>query len=189
MALEMARQLRAADEDIECLILLDARWDHLPARDLLRDDRIAVAAILREAAVRAGLNSVDGLEQALAGTSMDGILQNGLAWAQRVGALPRGLGTHALRRRLAVLRAHLGALSKYRPRPYSGATLFFEACDSESAERRADEDWDACATPSWRVEVVQGTHDSILTGAGALHIANRLRALFSPAPCAAAAPR
>jgi amino acid adenylation domain-containing protein len=189
VALEMAHQLRAANEDIECLILLDANWGHAGEHVLLDDDRVAVGAILREAAMRAGINRVDGLEQVLAERSLDELLQSGLAWAERAGALPRGLGTEALRRRLAVLRAHLRALSAYQPRPYAGTTLFFEASESARSGKRLHEEWAAYSAASWRVEVVQGTHDSMLAGTGALHLAGRLRALLSSPLGASEAPR
>jgi thioesterase domain-containing protein len=99
-----------------------------------------------------------------------------------------GTGIAEIRRLAAACKAHLRALSRYAPRPYSGSTVLFSAKGGRSGQ---DHRWKTLC-PKLCVEPVPGDHFSMLREPHARVLAERLddflqesdgsRVGFSPPP-------
>jgi thioesterase domain-containing protein/acyl carrier protein len=194
IALEMARRLAAAGEEVEILALLDAQAP-VPAAGSADEMGVlawAAADLGRpfDAATAAGV-------EALAG---DARLLRALEWINAAGPLLPAGDPEPLRRLVATLRATLRAWAAYRPAaPYGGRTVLFQAAERVAADREAAVSHGGPETagdflPAWRglapgavSEPVPGGHYTLLDEPHAAALAERLRAALGAESGAVAA--
>jgi len=181
VAFEMARQLRAMEEDVELLALVDSYAPGHPG---------GVPADLEEAAVRAlfardlaGLlgrplpAAAGGLER----LSPDTPLAEAFAAAQAVGLLPPELDFAETTRMLAAFRANLKRLQGYAGAPYPGRLVLFRAAPPGAAppvESDATLGWESLAA-AVEVEPIEGDHYSLVRPPAVEALAARLSARLS----------
>ena len=149
MAVEMARRLREAGEDVPLLTLMD-----VPCRDVLPGppgDAELLAQVL-PAAIRPPDDELRGLgpEEQLA---------HAVARAEAAGGLPAGFDAAEAGRFFRVLRANVGALFAYEPRTYEGPVLFFRARERRPHDPpRPELPWIDLAAGGIEIHVVPGDH-------------------------------
>ncbi|HET7233234.1 MAG TPA: amino acid adenylation domain-containing protein [Longimicrobium sp.] len=174
VAFEAARQLRAAGEEIGCLVLIDPPtavrapgWHDEAAflEDTLRD--------LLGGHLPAGFNP--GELRALDADERVAWLH---AEAVRAGALPAELEASRLASLLRVRRANLAALRSYQPATFDGPALLLRAAErpvaTGDAPRRLD--WASLCTGGVEVHTVPGSHHTLLREPHVAMLAERLRA-------------
>lgn len=145
IALEAARQLAANGEKVALVAMFDTSLSHSDDAEQKVGDSQAMPWIARQ------LN----LPLAeLAGLSLDRQWQRIAEQADLV----EGGEAVGIRRLAAVCRAHLAALAAYRPRPYQGRAVLFQAVGEE---RSSDRRWQLIF-PGLRVERVPGDHFTML---------------------------
>jgi thioesterase domain-containing protein/acyl carrier protein len=156
IALEVAHQLRAADQEVALVALLDT---------YLSSDELPVEAadehsVLRWLAPHLNL-SLEKLKR----------LPLEQQW-ERIAAQTQaaeGIGMIEIRRLAQVCIAHLSALASYTPAPYPGRVVLFQAKTDEDLDPR----WQSLC-PYLRVEMVPGNHYSMLRKPHAKVLADRL---------------
>jgi thioesterase domain-containing protein/acyl carrier protein len=159
VAYEMARQLRAAGEDVGLLALFDTFARHGPRRSTLpywfgqRDNRLddlrpsSVARYLGRGARNVARNARTQLRRRLFGV--------GWRLSERTAPdIPQ-----LLRRPVA---ANLLASRRYRMRPYDGDAVLFSAADFRRDHDHMVENWRRLVAGRLTVHEVPGTHNEIL---------------------------
>jgi thioesterase domain-containing protein len=174
VAWEMAKTLREQGGEVDLLVLIDTpapgRVTGQPLLDLDEISDIdlvvyhlvpeldpAAAEALRTEAAR--LNDLEAVLQA----------------AQRLGALPEGIGTAQVQALLRTFRANARAASRYEPRPYDGRILLIRATESVS---RLDSQlgWGDLFAGEREILDAEGDHYTILQGEAVYALARTLRA-------------
>jgi amino acid adenylation domain-containing protein/thioester reductase-like protein len=164
LALEAARQLRAAGHRVGLLALLDTR---LSAGDVGRQE-IEENSLLRWIAPRVAI-ALEELQQ----LPLDRQWQ---AIAERV-ARADWVGADEVRRLAAVCLAQLAAVARYEAEVYPEPAVLFQA---EAARVQLDERW-AAFCPRLTVERVPGNHYSLLRKPHVEVLARHLRRHFGTA--------
>ncbi len=169
VALEMARQLRAAGGEVAWLWLFDTvRQRDGWAPD---DEEELLACALGE-----DLGSEPDAMRAHAATGT-AELEAWLAERYRQAALvPPGFGAAQAHAYLARRRAHAHAANRYRPRPYGGRITLFWARDRPGREPHdAWREWEELAAGDLEVIEVPGRHETILRRPAVATVAGLLR--------------
>jgi thioesterase domain-containing protein/aryl carrier-like protein len=139
VAFELARRRTGAGERVELLLLLDTVPPPLPPPQEapgLDAELVRTAAFARDLGLSAA--DFDLRPEELQELDAEQRFAHLLRAAVRAGRLPAGAGADALRRRLAVYHATVGAAHRYRPRePWPGAALLVQAA-AEAARRDLD---------------------------------------------------
>jgi thioesterase domain-containing protein len=164
IAFEMARRLDQAGEPIGVLAFIDTFHPRMPLPQI--DMRTRLDRLRREGTsyLRDGL---DRLRKSLQDA------RDGRRLAKHVAAgepIPLAL------RELHLIRHFERAQSRYRPEPWPGKALLFRAEQIDYYFRAGGPlyGWDQSVLGGIEVIPVPGNHDSIMLGANAVRIANRL---------------
>lgn len=181
LALEMARRLRAAGDEVPFVGLLDSYLSQ-------RRDR-SPGAVLRLFSKELGLR-LEGAaldEERLLQSSEEEAIELLVEHLERTRALGGELDAAGLRRRLHVFRAGLQAFDEYRGRRFPGQVTLLQA-----RERRGDDRIERTWEP-WVerlvLQPVPGTHDSMLRPPSVDTVARRLRTALAAADRAPRGPR
>ena len=146
VALEMARQAEKIGQKIALLALLDTHLSLIEFERLKLDDE----SIIRWIAPNLDIPVAD-----LKNKTLD---QQWERIAREADLADEGFGVVEIRRLATVCRAHLAAMSRYSPQPYSGRTILFQA---KAGLGRLDPRWKSFC-PHLSVEHVPGNHYSML---------------------------
>jgi thioesterase domain-containing protein len=173
VAFEMARQLREEGEEVSFLTLLDTR---APSPHPQPEDPLdTLAAFAGDLGFRP-----EELEEAAgvaAGLAPDEALDLLLDRAESSGLLPPRIGRERLRRRFEVFGSNRRARFGYRPRPYGGRVVLFEASESPSAGR----EWNPWMSGEVRRKSIPGDHYSVLRPPAVGILAHELEACLEEA--------
>jgi thioesterase domain-containing protein/acyl carrier protein len=161
VAIEIARRLRAAGEQVAFLGLFDA----YPATCGAPRDRAELVAGLWGHALGFAADDIAGLDEDSCAAF---VLARGIA----AGALPEGYGREDALRQVRVLEANLRAYVEHAPGPYSGEAVLFAA--SGNAAPVSARDWENVVQGGVTVELVSGDHFGMLQPP---HVAVLARAL------------
>ncbi|MEM7586222.1 MAG: alpha/beta fold hydrolase, partial [Acidobacteriota bacterium] len=189
IAFEMARQLRAADEDVALLVLLDSPClDQLPPRP---DEAQILASVFNGSCPL----DVDTLRDLLASQNLDTVLQRiSEAAAERAEAVAAGSNgngasapepspdgqptTHRdeVRRLYRVSSANVNALYTYEPEPQPVSAMFLRAAHRREVDaQRPELPWVALAEDGIEIQPVPGDHVSMNYPPNVDEVARRLR--------------
>ncbi|MCB1058204.1 MAG: hypothetical protein KDD11_22120, partial [Acidobacteria bacterium] len=173
LAFEMARQLRAAGEEVEVLVLVDPQLPPLAAADeatLLGRfglDLLAANPGLAPATGALDARALEGLDPRL---GLDGLLRR----ARRRGLLPEDLPHDEVARAFDTFRHHHELLTRYRPEATTGPALLLRA-GSGTVDAAG---WRRLLPQVVTVDL-PGDHYSLVVGAGAAELARHLSAALA----------
>ncbi|HEV2149751.1 MAG TPA: amino acid adenylation domain-containing protein, partial [Longimicrobiaceae bacterium] len=174
VAFEMARQLRAAGDEVEVLALLDA------PRAVRAADAEDEAAFLVEAlrGMAEGRLPASFSEARLRALPTRERVEYVRAEAVAAGVLPADVDAGRLHDLLRVRRAHLRALRSYLPGEYDGRVLFFQAAERPAGAPPGDRviDWEALCRGGVEVLSAAGDHFTMLQEPRVQSLAASLRA-------------
>ncbi|HEV2735239.1 MAG TPA: alpha/beta fold hydrolase, partial [Longimicrobiaceae bacterium] len=165
IAFEMARQLEAAGETVERLVLIDSRSPRLdhPDAKVPRNELHLVRMFARDLGLPANRLPVpdaearDGGEVAYLGKVLDA--------AGAAGLLPRRLDLARMQHLYGIFRINVQAMHEYRPGGYGGRITLLRSRQRPLAERlfrsRAA-GWERVARGGVEVRTVPGTHHTML---------------------------
>jgi amino acid adenylation domain-containing protein len=160
VAYEMARQLEAAGEETEKLVLIDSQvpWLHDPKRTLPRDEILLVQSFAQDLGLAGGRMPAPDAETRAAG---------GLAYLRRLlegahasGLVPGGLDLGRMQHLYGIFRINLTAAYEYRPGSYGGPVTLLRATERRLAERlfrKKSMGWERVVR-RLEVRMVPGTH-------------------------------
>ncbi|MET0396637.1 MAG: non-ribosomal peptide synthase/polyketide synthase [Longimicrobiaceae bacterium] len=156
VAFEMARQLEAAGEEVEALVLVDSRAPHLVAPHLAApgDDLPLVRAFAEDLGIPADRLPAPDAESGDAGGAA--YLGRVLEHARAAGLLPGGLDPARMGQLYGVFRSNLRALYEYRPGSYGGRATLLRAAEGGSGTRAGG--WERVVRGGLEVRTVPGTH-------------------------------
>jgi len=171
-AYEMARQLVAAGGEVALLALLDSTVPAgVPAGSLSEP----LARFVEDLAVSAGAHPPI-LPAGVASRPSRDQVEEVEALLREAGLIPPELSRRQLRARLAVFVAGFRAVHAYRPGPFRGRVVLFEAEGSRHANVR----WDAFAHGGMTRVTVPGDHYTILRPPYVAWLADALRSCLGP---------
>ncbi|MFD2169209.1 amino acid adenylation domain-containing protein [Tumebacillus lipolyticus] len=169
VAIEMARQLEQAGEEVESVILIDSQ---------LREDKSEMdelAMFAHDLASRYGKQiSSEKLAQYNMLQTEGERLRFLLEQLAELELIPAEYKLEQIKPWIAVFRANLRALRRYSPKGYDRPVMLFRADSSMSRERREHNGWEAVLTNIGTVEV-RATHHSIIRAPQVQHIAELLQ--------------
>ncbi|HYH82411.1 MAG TPA: amino acid adenylation domain-containing protein [Longimicrobium sp.] len=179
VAYEMARQLEAAGEAVEALLLIDAP---VPWGDPEPDDRV----LLRSFALQLGLplERLGPASHAVAALPPEERFGAALEAARADGVVPPELDADRLRALYRVYEANVRALQRYRPGAYGGSLVLLRA-DGQPAAPGVDPayGWGERARGEVRVVSLPGDHFGVVREPHVRTLAAKLSAfLGGPAP-------
>ncbi|MEW5930923.1 MAG: amino acid adenylation domain-containing protein, partial [Gemmatimonadota bacterium] len=165
VAFEMARQLEAAGETVERLVLIDSRSPRLedPDGTMPRDELQVVMKFAEDLGVPAHRLPVpdeepgDGAEVAY--------LREVLRLAASAGLVPDSLDLARMQRLYGIFRINLQAMHEYRPGEYGGGITLLRAQERGVVKRllgRKSNRWEQVARGGVEVRPVPGNHYSML---------------------------
>jgi thioesterase domain-containing protein len=146
IAMEAARQLEKAGEEVALVALLDTYLSLADFQKLSLDDQPVIRWIAPHLKLSAAELKNLPLQQ-----QWERVEQQ----AERV----EGIGVVEIRRLAAVCRAQLSALSRYVPHPYLGPAVLLAA---ENGQSPRNEEWKSLC-PRLRVERISGNHYTMLS--------------------------
>ena len=169
VAWEMAQRLQGDGEAVELLALMDTPCgEQMPARPAA--DWEFVGAVL------AGRIQLTPAE--LMPLPLDAQLEYALDKGRRAGA-GDDLTVESARRLVAVLKANVGALFGYAPRPYPGRLLYFRARERRAVDPpRPELPWIELAAAGTEVVLVPGDHETMHAPPQVSAMVERLAALL-----------
>ncbi len=187
VAFEMARQLKAAGEEIQVLALFDS-WapqldDQLGVEwarsvDLSHPkawDTLVVVRAIREMAEQLG-RDLPALYRDLLELDEEAQISCVLKLASEAGTvLPEG-GHSIARALLAVYRANLEAMRTYQPQPYQGDVVLFRALETDAENDDPTLGWNAWIQGQLQVFPVPGNHRTLLLEPNVTAITDQLSA-------------
>ena len=184
IALEMARRLRTAGEEVATVALFDTRTpDFHQSRRVL--DQVELYRNYAVSLVPAEADALAELEEALRASPAEGRLACLSAWMAERGA---GLDTAELDRigaAVRVFQATAAATREHRLPPYAGRVDLFCALAGTAGEGMdaagLPEKWRALGLTDLRVHAVPGTHASMVLRPQAGALAAALREAFGEA--------
>jgi amino acid adenylation domain-containing protein len=161
VAFEMARQLARAGVPVGALVLLDTP---VPSAELRRRPFAVLellAYILRAVVPESDLGEWSSLDAAAVRARLTALLEE-------VVGLPEGQGERFVAHIAAKVEAHLHALAQYIVEPYPGSMVLLRSRDLAEGERddgagEVSFDWSAACAESVEVEVVPGTHQTMIS--------------------------
>ncbi|MEW5930203.1 MAG: amino acid adenylation domain-containing protein, partial [Gemmatimonadota bacterium] len=165
VAFEMARQLEAAGEEVETLVLIDSRVPRLadPGRAAPRDEVLLVQGFAQDLGIPADRLPAPDAEAGGAGGAP--YLGRVLGSARAAGLLPGDLDLARMQHLYGVFRFNLRAMHEYRPGSYGGRVTLLRAGGRGLAGRllgKRAAGWERVARGELEVRTVPGTHHSML---------------------------
>ncbi len=162
VAFEMARQLEAAGEEVEALVLIDSLVPRLAARDRAApgDELLLVRAFAEDLGIPA-----DRLPAPDADAGGAAYLGRVLERARAAGLLPGGLDPARMRQLYGVFRSNLRALYEYRPGSFGGRAILLRAGERGPGGRlreKTDGGWERVVRGGLEVRTVPGTHYTLV---------------------------
>jgi thioesterase domain-containing protein len=171
VAVEMARQLRAAGEEVALLAILDTK----PVATAGEAPEAAAPAEDADSGFARFLGRAFALEPArFAGLDDEAQLAVVLDEARRAGVVTGHFGADEARRLFRVWKANFRARRAYRARPWPGRALYLRARDSFARGGDEDHGWRRLVA-DLDVRLVPGTHETMLLGENATSLAELLR--------------
>jgi amino acid adenylation domain-containing protein len=200
LAQELARQLEAAGEEVEHLLLLDSRSPSLRVAAAADSETDLLLWFARNLGLPLDREDVDSLPAADRFPRI-------FARAQEAGRLPADLPPEQARRVFAVFLGELAAGRDFAPRPCRcRITLFRASAGVEEEQIRGDDlavGWRGLSAAGLEIEIVPGAHQTLMDEPSVTALAQRIRARLAvpggadaapaaagaaPAPAAAGAP-
>ncbi len=192
VAFEMARQLRAAGEEVGLLALLDGG-----APQLLRGlegggEKAMLAGLARDMARAAGVG-IDLTHERVRELDLEELTVYALEQLKDAELVERDLGIDWLRGYLRGVTARLLAVKDYTPEPYEGTIVYFHSTETEAdtaADWReagratpadASQGWSELSTLPVELEPIPGHHVTIMNEPLVRSLADRLRHRLDPA--------
>jgi amino acid adenylation domain-containing protein len=186
VAFELAQQLAARGEEVEIVTLLDSVAPRRGAAPALDGDAQLLAGLARDLAAQAGREPPPA--EALAGLGPEARLERLRDLAVAAGVLPATADRDAVRPLWEVFRANVGALRRYRPRPYAGRIILFRAARRRRGAAAApDLGWGPYTRGGLEIRDLDGDHHSLLRPPAVERVARELRAWLDVAPPASPA--
>ncbi|MDX6694476.1 MAG: hypothetical protein QOF02_2079, partial [Blastocatellia bacterium] len=194
VAFEMARQLTAQREQVELLALIDSK---LPLGERVVED---TASLLFEFALDLGLvpEAIEISREAFLSLNPDEQLSHAFMLAKELKALPLELSFEQFQRLFDVFRHNRRAMLEYAPEKYTGRITLLKASDAlalNSAASQPDDallstaqdngraatvelyrDWNELAAEGVELQLVPGTHYTIMREPNVARLAGRLQA-------------
>ncbi|MEW5928296.1 MAG: amino acid adenylation domain-containing protein, partial [Gemmatimonadota bacterium] len=165
IAFEMARQLEAAGEEVESLVLIDSQvpWLNKRKTSTPGSERI-VQAFAQDLGLPAGLLPAPGPEDRESGELE--YLRRMLEKARAKGMLPKDLDLARMQHLYGIFRINLVALLEYRPESYGGHITLLRARKRRLMDRlfgKRAYGWERVVRGGIEVRTVPGTHSSMLS--------------------------
>jgi thioesterase domain-containing protein len=179
VAFEMARQLRAAGDEVALLAVLDSTPD-LSELEIEEDDHVSALVDIARYVERLWGRPLGLAPSDLQGLDAEAGLERLLDRMREADLLPPGAGVGQLRRVLRVYRANTLAARLYTPAVYPGRVTLFRA-EQGPASRQPDGGWSRLAAEPVEVHAVPGNHITMLTEP---HVHDLARELAGALPCA-----
>jgi acyl transferase domain-containing protein/acyl-CoA synthetase (AMP-forming)/AMP-acid ligase II/thioesterase domain-containing protein len=170
LAFEIARQLEAAGDEVECLLLIDAMAPgELPAQP---SRAYALMLLTRSLGIDLGTLTEDDLHGDLDAT-LDLILGLGRSQVHALRSLTYG----EFRRLLAEFERNLALLAAYQGQPYKGTATVLRAETPLAADRHeaSGRDWEMWVTGFDALHTVPGDHFGLLSGSHLVLTASYVR--------------
>ena len=181
LAQEMARLLETAGEEVEHLLLIDTRSPATLAAE--PGSEVGEAALLLWVA---GQLRVPVTQEEIEALPAAGRFPAVLARAQAAGRLPADLAPERARRIFAVYRTEMAAERAHRPAPCRCRVTLFRAAAGIDEESRRGEDhalgWRGMSQAGLDLEIVPGSHQTLLDEPHVRTLAERIRHHFATAP-------
>jgi thioesterase domain-containing protein len=178
VAFEMAQQLRAAEEEVECLVLFEP--DLAPSRGTLKE-RMQLA--LDEAAVLSACEKLRYFSRRITSKvqwKLGGLQAAASDLIQSLySALNKGSETTVERLeaiKLRVLRMLMRAQSNYMARAYPGRIILFVVAGSDNGQLAHDRGWNELAQDGIEIHEIPGEHDTIFQSRYVAMLAGKLDA-------------
>jgi thioesterase domain-containing protein len=167
IAYEMAQQLAAAGETVGLVVMIDT-----PTPDLAGElpDQAATLARLLDGVVPVDLTQLRAMPARER-------LQFVLAEAERAHVIPPGMDPDRAQHLFEVFAAHLTAVGRYRPSPFSGPVRLLRAVHSGISV--PDYGWGQLLSGQWEIIEVPGNHDTVVWPPNVQRVAEVLRAQLS----------
>ncbi len=181
IAYELARQLRAAGEQVALLALIDS---YVPAVSVAKEpepDRLQLALMFARDLMGASLADLPLDLEALTGMEPDAMLERLFQVAAEAGALPPGTDTGHLRALFRVFESNLRASRRYEAPATEGRVVLFKAKD-DAEGLPEDGGWSALVGGALEQHLLPGDHYSLLRHPGVRELAERLREVLKSAP-------
>ncbi|MET0396761.1 MAG: amino acid adenylation domain-containing protein, partial [Longimicrobiaceae bacterium] len=165
VAFEMARQLEAAGEEVESLVLIDSQvpWLDDPDRSIPGDALRIVQMFAMDLGFPADrLPTPD--PEARGGREV-AYLRQVLQTARATGMLPKALDLARMQQLYGIFRINLQAMYEYRPASYGGRVTLLRAGRRDLMKRlfgRKANGWEQVVQGGLEVRTVPGTHYSML---------------------------
>nr|WP_281390543.1 amino acid adenylation domain-containing protein [Sphaerisporangium rubeum] len=154
IAVEMARQLAGADDDVEIVVALDSG---LPGGLGVPGDLEVLTAFVRDLTGIAGVRPPDLDPESFRHLARDALEEQALAVLDRAGLVPDG--THdELRTRMRLFAGNTRAMFTHRPRRFPGRLVLISAAASTATDVAA---W-RHLSPEFEHRTVPGDHYSML---------------------------
>jgi thioesterase domain-containing protein len=162
VAYEMARQLRAAGEEVALLALIDPPPPRAFSAGL--EDEVTLLGDLASDLEGLSGRSLEGTVEELAGLAEPERLPRMLAACQAAGALPAEIDLDQFRELWTIFQRNRNALRTYVPGPYPGALSLLLARGSEERPTTAEASlaWRDLALGGAEVHLLVADHYSLL---------------------------
>ncbi|ARU63608.1 hypothetical protein CBW65_23280 [Tumebacillus avium] len=165
VALEVARRLQAAGEEVEPLVLFDS-YAELAVKDT--EESVLLAAFFTDSAGLSGADVTPFAAEAERLTAGD--LPRLLPQAQQAGLLPEDVSVEQLLRLYRVFRANRLAYAAYLAAPYHGDVLLLHTADAASVSG-----WQEVVQGTLRAQEVPGDHFTLLQAPHVSFVAGEMR--------------
>jgi len=183
IAFEMARQLEAAGEAVETLVLIDSQVPslHGPDRPLPGDESVLVRLFARD--VGLGDDPLPPPDPETPDGGEVAYLRRLLRAGQAAGRLSGSFDVELLERLYGIFRINLEALHEYRPESYGGSVTLLRAGEGSRDERSFGKDataWERVVRGGVEVRTVPGTHHTMVREPGVEPLARELERALRP---------
>ena len=169
VAIEMARQLRAQDQEVSFLGLLDSVLPSKLPKEYPEQDEVDILMGIFGHNIPLSLEDIRQMEP-------DGQLTYVIEHCQRLDLLPPEFGREDAQRLLRVSSAHGQAERNYQPQPYQGKIIFFQAAEKlPGMDSDSSSGWDEFATRGLDIHQVPGNHENMVFDPHARVLAEKLK--------------
>ncbi|MET0397618.1 MAG: alpha/beta fold hydrolase, partial [Longimicrobiaceae bacterium] len=165
IAFEMARQLEAAGETVERLVLIDSQvpWLRDPEQSMPRNESLVVQMFAQDLGLPAEL--LPSADPDWRDVGEVAYLAAVLGSARTAGLLPAGMDMERLQDLYGIFRINVKATYDYRPESYGGGATLLRASERKLAERLLEKKtvgWDRVVRGGVKVRTIPGTHYTVV---------------------------